>query len=606
MMFLRICQLVSPLLVIATNSPLLPIRLGPNPSGTGQRIFVDSLGRQRIFHGVNAVVKGPPWVPATDKFSKDLSLVDEDFEEMAGMGLNMLRLGVMWPGVEPERKQYNLTYLQELKKIVKGAGRYGIYTLLDMHQDGISEKYCGEGIPHWALARPTHKGSFPLPLPAFFTDYYQYPSNSSGSVALFPSRQECSKFGWESYQASRETAAEYEALYTNANGMADAWAEMWAQVASYFKGMPEVLGLELINEPFAGDFYKNPGIMVPYPSPFNADRSRLEPAYNRINAAVRKVDSEVLLFFAGVTWDDVGPGFTAAPGGKEYADRSVLAFHYYPPPQFDTEVQIRNQIKGASRLDTGLFLTETVGGNQGKRHVELFDAADEGLTSWAYWEFKPFCREDNNTLHGKDQNSLWGACKTGYGPAPYIYRTFAASVAGNVTSMSLDSTQRHFKLQYRISTTGSLPSPTQINLSPTKTYPMGFSVLISPPVVTWKLKGGDVSVPAAAQTYDMVAQARLGGGANQYPPMCMNVTQDKCGTDYSNTCLRCADSYECKQCCPGCSLMQAGGAPFSWCQCGKGPMERSVIELIPTNSAKHGEEVTVEIVPKQTSHAIIV
>jgi endoglycosylceramidase len=579
----------------AEGSNLMPISLAPNPSGTGPRIFVDSVGRQRIFHGVNAVVKGPPWVPATDQYSEDLSLVDEDFKEMAGMGLNMLRLGVMWPGVEPERKQYNYTYLQELKKIVVGAGKHGIYTLLDMHQDGISEKYCGEGIPYWALARRAHKGSFPLPLPAFFRDYYSYPANSS-NAALFPSRQECSKFAWMSYQASKETAAEYESLYTNAHGMADAWAEMWAEVAAYFKGMPEVLGLELINEPFAGDFYKNPLIMVPHPNPLNADRSRLEPAYNRINAAVRKVDSEVLLFFAGVTWDDAGPGFKSAPGGEDYANRSVLAYHYYPPPQVGTRLQVSVQSKGASRLKTGVFLTETVGGNNGKGHVELFDAADEGLVSWAYWEFKQFCRDSNSTLKGKDQNGLWGSCKTGYGPAPKMYRPFAATVAGNATSMSFDEASHRFELQYAISTRGSLASPTQINLSPAKTYPGGMNIYASPPgAVTWKLKAGE------PENSNSSFSRRLG-----YPPRCMQVTQDHCGTDYSDSCQQCGSSYECKQCCPGCELMHAGGAPFAWCQCGTGPTERAVVEIVPTSSANHGEGVKIVIEPKDSTSAIMV
>ena len=31
------------------------------------------------------------------------------------------------------------------------ASKYGIYTLLDMHQDVLSPKFCGEGVPDWAV-----------------------------------------------------------------------------------------------------------------------------------------------------------------------------------------------------------------------------------------------------------------------------------------------------------------------------------------------------------------------------------------------------------------------------------------------------------------------
>ncbi len=31
------------------------------------------------------------------------------------------------------------------------ASKYGIYTLLDAHQDVLSQKFCGEGIPDWAV-----------------------------------------------------------------------------------------------------------------------------------------------------------------------------------------------------------------------------------------------------------------------------------------------------------------------------------------------------------------------------------------------------------------------------------------------------------------------
>jgi hypothetical protein len=114
------------------------ISLSANVGIRGFRTFLDEHGRERIFHGANAVVKGPPWMPATDKFNENTSLVAEDFALLKSLGVNVIRLGVMWPGVEPERGVYNRTYLAAVKDLAAQAAQYGMYTLVDMHQDVVS------------------------------------------------------------------------------------------------------------------------------------------------------------------------------------------------------------------------------------------------------------------------------------------------------------------------------------------------------------------------------------------------------------------------------------------------------------------------------------
>ena len=56
----------------------------------------------------------------------------------------------MWPGAEPQEGKFNQSYFDEIKKITNMAEKYGIYILLDMHQDVLSEKFCGEGVPAFA------------------------------------------------------------------------------------------------------------------------------------------------------------------------------------------------------------------------------------------------------------------------------------------------------------------------------------------------------------------------------------------------------------------------------------------------------------------------
>ena len=37
--------------------------------------------------------------------------------------------------------------------LVNLAGKYNIYTLVEYHQDLFSEKFCGDGVPLWAVPK---------------------------------------------------------------------------------------------------------------------------------------------------------------------------------------------------------------------------------------------------------------------------------------------------------------------------------------------------------------------------------------------------------------------------------------------------------------------
>ena len=93
--------------------------------------IVDDAGRERFFHGVNVVVKGQPYVPIVDHFDTVMSYSEEDASTLEMLGFNIIRLGVMWPGVEPQRAVYNDTYLGLIADIVNISARHGIYSLFD-------------------------------------------------------------------------------------------------------------------------------------------------------------------------------------------------------------------------------------------------------------------------------------------------------------------------------------------------------------------------------------------------------------------------------------------------------------------------------------------
>lgn len=77
-------------------SPLCVINQDPGVGclfvNTSTNHLRDSFQRERYFHGVNVVVKGPPWMPHTEgQFDPFWSFVEEDMQLLRENGLNGIR-----------------------------------------------------------------------------------------------------------------------------------------------------------------------------------------------------------------------------------------------------------------------------------------------------------------------------------------------------------------------------------------------------------------------------------------------------------------------------------------------------------------------------------
>jgi len=292
-----------------------------------------------------------------------------------------------------------------------------------------------------------------------------------------------------------------------------AWAGFWGEIAKAFRGNSNVLGAELINEPFVGDVYKDPSILLPG----IGDRKKLQSAYDTVAAAIHAADPERLVFFAALPTDDLAAGFDHAPAYLE--DTSVLAFHYYAPPQvfgsqnFDFDLRL----KDAAKLRTGSMLTEFSYGNATSRaeldeaYQKTVTAAEQRLQSYAWWEMKSFCVETNATLHGESQWAAYGACKTGFGArylmnadgkvddanAHQITRTYAYAVAGRTLRQEFTPASAAFVLQYELC--DGCQGATEIFASARWQYP-GDSMVVAvhpPEAATWTVDGDFITVRAA-------------------------------------------------------------------------------------------------------------
>lgn len=149
---------------IHLSTPLLLLAIVVSASAfsvdTENTLFLDQYSRYTVFHGVNVVRKLAPFYPDLEHFHSNNSLTDMDLENLRSWGFNMIRLHVAWEGVEPTRGQYNYTYIEKLREVIRKANKYGINVLLDAHQDLFNRKFCGEGFPDWTINRT----NFPFPL----------------------------------------------------------------------------------------------------------------------------------------------------------------------------------------------------------------------------------------------------------------------------------------------------------------------------------------------------------------------------------------------------------------------------------------------------------
>ena len=155
----------------------------------------------------------------------------------------MVRLGIEWQALEPgsggpnqpqictpgtpgDPHEFNravaLAYLAHVKATVDLLARYGISTLLDMHQDVYNKNFRGEGAPDWAVCTDN------LPI---VPEAGRWSNNYSN-----PTLQTAVQHFWAND------------VVGNLQGNFD---EVWATVAAYFKDDPWVIGYDPYNEPFS-------------------------------------------------------------------------------------------------------------------------------------------------------------------------------------------------------------------------------------------------------------------------------------------------------------------------------------------------------------------
>jgi endoglycosylceramidase len=476
---MRATALFALLLVLATLTWCKFIRVDPQTQH-----FIDEHGRTRIFHGVNAVYKVFPYYPPIlDHFHPNDSLSDIDFMNLRRFGMNTIRLFTSWQGGEPVKGQYNQTYFKVLQNIVRRANDYGIYVLLDAHQDVGHQKFCGEGLPDWVAESGQSMAKFPFPLLI---------NLKRDNVTGYPLVSDCLKHPFFEYYLTKEVGAVFQNLYSNVNGARDALALFWAAVARVLKDEPNLLGYEVINEPWAGDIFGNPLWIL---ERGKSDRENLMPLYKKVHEELRQVDDQHMLFYEPMVSDLNVIGFESGPGGREYDDRQVLSFHVYcayNDPRGDPKSRavcrwmddefFKWRDSNVKKIGGGRMLTEFGAVSDAPIAIQelnwVLDQSDKRSLSWMYWQFKYYSDITTASRPGTQESFYDNNGNLQKEKVKALSRTYPQAICGVPTLQYFNTTNSAFKLVYQASDCNNMP--TEIYASKDFHYENGFTVNISP------------------------------------------------------------------------------------------------------------------------------
>jgi endoglycosylceramidase len=416
---MRALVLVGLSMVAAAASPASVWGAPVPPLGHAGRWITDARGRVVVVHGMNMVYKLPPYTPAAAGFSA------ADAVFLARLGLNAVRVGVIWKAVEPEPGVFDRAYLESIAATVAMLARHGLLSLLDFHQDMLNERFEGEGVPDWAV----EDGGLPNPRLGF-------PANYTGNPALQHA---------------------LDAFFSNAPGpggigLGDRFAAAWAHVAARFRRLPTVLGYELLNEPFPGSAWVM--CLSATGCPFDAELTAL---YRRAAAAIRAVDPRTLVWYEPNVLFNGGFGSAVGALGDP---RAGFAFHDYclTEPQTHSAAGcdaaddrvFAHALAHVAATGEAILMTEFGSTSDAAYLADMLARADRTMVPWLEWSY---CRCGSPTDTGepgividprkppRGSNLVLGTLRALVEPYPQV-------IAGTPLSWGFDAGTRTFTLRY--------------------------------------------------------------------------------------------------------------------------------------------------------------
>lgn len=313
------------------------------------KYFKDKQGRIVIYHGVN-ICNYSKWTPDNLPWH-----TVGDYQKLKEHGFNLVRFLIFWEALEPEKGKYNSDYIAKVKKHIAQLNDLGINVMLDLHQDLFHRKFNGDGFPDWAL--PPEEIPY-KPNKIWFFNYFKKAVRSS----------------YNNFWKASELKSRYASLVR--------------YVKDEFNGCSNVIGLDVMNEPFP-ILSKLPWFEQTILSDFYL-RIGIESLGNKINNFKN--------FYEPAIWCSAGiPTYVKAYTGGGYIP------HYYPPfgnnpgssygwlSRFFTKYGLRSKSREAQKFNSPYIIGE-FGISEGVENridgIEDFcTEADKYQMSWCWWTY---------------------------------------------------------------------------------------------------------------------------------------------------------------------------------------------------------------------------
>ncbi len=412
--------------------------------------LVDAEGRTVQIHGMNMVRKAAPFHVSPDEPGFAAAV-----EELQGAGINGVRLGVWMAALMPEPGVVDTAYLDEVARTVDALSAANMWVLLDFHQDVFT------GFPSWATT-PT-------------------------AAALSSTVDGAESFWFLSYFSPRSTQ-QWEDLYSGveiAGGRSavDLIGDGVAAIAERFSSAPNVVGIDLLNEPWPGDAF------LRCLAGSCADRyQQLMDLYRSHTARVRAVAPDMAVWVEPFNW---GPQFQGVddPGVEDVG----ISFHSYclhtdggepvqPSPVEHTlcsgvyESGVDDARQVAARWGAPPMLTEFGASASPLNTTRLTQLADEHAMSWFYWD-DSYYRAASDIVRTD------------------LTRVYPQATAGTVEHQRFDPATGDFTMTFRPDPGVAAPT---VLVVPAAMYPDGYEVTVTGGSVTSAADAGQLTIAADA------------------------------------------------------------------------------------------------------------